>query len=51
VEKEGSVGLRQGEEGSSPGGGRKLVLQDGDLQVVTKTEQRALCRSSSDPPL
>lgn len=42
VEKGGSVGLRQREEGSNPGGGRKLNLQDGDLQVVTKTEQYAL---------
>lgn len=36
VEKGGSVGLRHTEGGSNPSGGRRLVLQDGDLQVVTE---------------
>lgn len=42
AEKGGSVGLRQGEQGSNLAGERKLILQDGDLQVVTTTEQCAL---------
>lgn len=43
MEKGNSVGLRRGEGGSNPGGGRKLILQ-----VVTKAEQHSLlCGSSS----
>lgn len=44
--KENSVGLRQGEAGCNPGGGRKLILQ-----VVTKAEQHGLLCGSSSPLL
>lgn len=44
--KENSIGLRQGEAGSNPGGGRKLILQ-----VVTKAEQHGLLCGSSSPLL
>lgn len=51
VEKGGSVGLREGEGGSNPSEGRKLILQDGDMQVLTKTERCALLYSTNDPLL